>query len=304
VTRLRWASWASVVLAAGVSFGACGGKSAEDVRAERASFVRKADPVCEKASADLARGEQPRNYTTLGARLQRDQKTLRTAVSDLHGLHKELGDSVSPQIVAFDRRADGVLAAAKPIGEHIELADSSAARRSAERLRRAYAELYDAAGKARLRQCGRGGNRAADTVLFTVYRSEYIIVNSDVNLRLRFLDEDPQSFEAFRRNLRRSLKLVVNYRKRMGRLAPPKKVQRRRHRLLLRRTTQALGSARRLLAIANRGQAAVATGGARSLALRVVRQADLADAVDRSIRRVLRSPGSRRRTPSPDTNSA
>ena len=89
----------------------------------------------------------------------------------------------------------------------------------------------------------------------------------------------------------------------MGRLAPPKKVLRRRHRLL-RRTTQALGSARRLLAIANRGQAAVATGGARSLALRVVRQADLADAVDRSIRRVLRSPGSRRRTPSPDTNSA
>ena len=293
-----------MLVAAGVALGACGGKSAEDVRAERASFVRKADAVCEKAIADLARGEQPRDYTTLGTRLQRDDKTLRTAVSDLHGLRRKLGDSASPQIKAFDRQADAVLATAKPIGQHAELADASAARRSAEQLRRAYDRLYDAAGKAKLRRCGRGGNRAADTVLFTIYRSEYATVNSDVNLRLRFLDKDPQSFEAFRRYLRRSLRLVVNYRKRMGRLAPPK-VVRRGHRLLLRRTSRALGSARRLLAIANRGQAAIATGGAQSLALRVARQADLADAADRSIRRVLRSPGSPRQTPpSPDTNSA
>jgi len=302
VVRLRYAAWVAVLAAATVVLGACGGKSAQDVRAERATFVREADEICDKATDALARGEQPRDYTTLGTRLQRDQKTLRTAVSDLHGLRGELGDSASAQIEAFDRQTDAVLATAKPLAEHIELADSSAARHGAERLRRAYDGLYDAARKAKLRHCGRGGNRAADTVLFTIYRSEYVTVNSDVGLRQRFLDKDPKTFEAKRRYLRRSLTLLVNYRKRIGRLAPPK-VLRRSHRLLLRRLSGALRNARQLLAIANRGQAAVATGYAQSLALRVVRQGDLADAADRSIRRILRSPGSRRRTPSPGTDS-
>lgn len=303
MARLRLAAWASVLAAAGVALGACGGQSAEDVRAERASFVREADAVCEKAIADLSRGGQPRSFIALGVRLVRDEKTLRAAAADLHRLRDELGDSASRQIVVFDGRVDGVLAVTRGIGDDAELADAGASRRSAERLRRAYDGLYRAAGKAKLRHCGRGGNRAADRVLFPVYRDEYITVNSDVSLRLRFLDDNPRSFEAYRRYLRRSVRLVANYRKRMGRLAPPR-VLRRGHRLLLRRTSRALGSARRLLAIVNRGQAAVPGSGAQVLALRVARQGKLADAADRSIRRNLRSPGTRRRTPSPDTNSA
>jgi hypothetical protein len=280
-----------------LGLGACGGKSDEDVRTERATFVRKADAICDKAIDALARGQQPRTYETLNTRLQRDQKTLRSAVSDLHGLRSELGDSASAQIKAFDHRADAVVDTAQPLAEQAELADSSAARRGAERLRRAYAGLYDAAGKARLRRCGRGGNRAADTILFTVYRSEYITVNSDINLRLGFQRSEPKTFDAYRRYLRATVKVIVNYRRRIGRLAPPKAL-RRSHRLLLSRTTRALGGLRRLMAITNGGQAAIVTAGAQALALRVVHQGELVSSAERVIHRILRAPGSPRRPPS------
>jgi len=291
----------AVLAALTVALGACGGRSENDVQAERATFVRKADAICDKAIAALARGEQPRNATTLDTRLQRDQKTLRFAVSDLHGLRKALGDSASPQIKAFDRQADVVLDTAHPIARHVRRIESSRARRGAEHLRRAYAGLYQAARKAKLRRCGRGGNRAADQILFTVYRSEYTTVNSSVNQRFGSLDQRPKSFEAYRRYLRGTVKLLDNLRKRMGRLAPPK-ILRRRHRLLLRRTTRTLVSTRRLLALVNRGQAAAVAGGGQALALRVVREGRLASAADRSISRILRPPGSRRRTPSPGTD--
>ncbi|MDQ3677413.1 MAG: hypothetical protein M3401_11525 [Actinomycetota bacterium] len=296
---LRSAAW-GVLAAAAVAVGACGGPSDEEVRDERANFVREADALCDATIDKLARGAQPSTYRALTERMKRDEKTLRSANADLHELREKLGDSASKQVVAFDRRLDAVHASTRRIGHNAERRDARGTRRSATRLRTSYDALYRAAGAAKLRRCGRGGNKAADLALFTVYRDEFLTVTADVNLRLRGLQDNPQTPEAFRRYLHRSLPLVGSYRGRMGHLSPPQAL-RRSHRLLLRRTTRAVGTARRLLRMLDRGQLG---GGVQLVAVRLGHQARLLDAADRAIRRILSTPGGRRAVPGPGATNA
>jgi hypothetical protein len=298
-------AWGPVLAASAMAFSACGGPSAAEVRDQRADFVRDADAICDTAIHDLAPGSLPRSYESLRNRMTRDAATLKASAEDLHRRRDKLGDSATPQIIAFDDRIDAVPTATARISQDAELQDAGGTRRSARRLRDAYDALYRAAGKASLRRCGRGGNRSADLALFTVYRDEYVTVDTDVILRL---DRRPQNqakdFESFHRYLRSGLRVFANYRRRIARLAPPK-ILRRSHRLLVRRATRALHTGRRLLALLDRGQIAAINGGGRALLLTLIREADSSDAAERAVKRILRTPGSRRSEPSAGgTNSA
>lgn len=290
MVSLRSAVWGPLLAVAAMAIGGCGGPSEEEKRDDRAAYVRDADKVCDTAIDKLAAGSQPRTYESLKDRVTRDEKTLGTAGDDLHELRDKLGDSASSEIKTFDERVDAVQTAMRRIADDADLRDATGTRRSAKRLRKSYDALYRAAGKVKLRRCGRGGNRAADVALFTVYRDEFFTATVDVNIALRGLRDNPQTPEAYRRYLHRSVPIVATWRRRVGRLSPPQ-VLRRSHRLLLRRTTRALGSARQLLKLLNRGQLGP---GAQLVALRLVRQADALDAAERVVRRILRVPGGSR----------
>lgn len=74
---------------------------------------------------------------------------------------------------------------------------------------------------------------------FTVYRHEFYVVRNNVYRRLKRLRRGSGSFESYRVAARRSLGLLVNYRSRIGRLAPPL-YPRAKHRKLVRRTQRAV----------------------------------------------------------------
>ncbi|MDX6689913.1 MAG: hypothetical protein QOG15_1370 [Solirubrobacteraceae bacterium] len=302
VSRLRTVAWGGV-LALALVVVSCGGPSQAQTRDRRAAFVRDADEVCDAAFAKLAGGSQPRSYEALRDRMNRDAAALTSSGKDLHHLRDKLGDSASPQISAFDDRLDAVPTATARISQDAELHDAGATRHSARRLREAYDALYRAAGKATLRRCGRGGNRAADLALFTVYRDEYVTVHADAILRLERRQGGVQNFDAFHRYLRSGLRVFANYRRRLARLAPPK-VLRHSHRLLLRRSTRALRTGHRLLALLDRGQIAAINGGGRALLLALIHQANRSDAAEASIRRILGFPRGHRSSPPPQGTDA
>lgn len=284
MVRLRFLAWGPA-LAVAVVVGSCGGPSDAEQRDKRATYVRAADKICDGALDKVRAGDSPRSYPALERRMKRDAKTLRGQAAELHGLHEKLGDAASDEIDAFDAHLDAVVSVTRRIGDDAELYDAGAARRSSGRLRDAYDALYRAGQKAKLRRCGRGGNRAADLPLFTVYRDQYSSANVETILRLG-RERSVQDFAAYRQRIRRTVHTLSSYRKRLVRLAPPMTLE-RSNRLLTRRVRLMVNAAKRLLKLLNRGPAAALNGGAELALSRFVRQADLASVAARKIDRAL-----------------
>lgn len=174
---------ALALLSVAVVVAGCGALSAEEKRAKRADYVRKADAACATLLTQLNSVHQERSFVSLATYLESSEKTVGDTAKRLHDLHGKLGDAKSAQIDAFDHRIDPARAATKalhaivtPLVLHASARQAHAISVAAERTRRAYDGLYRAARRVKLRSCGRGGNRLADNALYAPYRDRVFAV--------------------------------------------------------------------------------------------------------------------------------
>jgi hypothetical protein len=217
----------------------CGALSAEEKRAKRADYVRKADTACATLLTQLNSVHNERSFVSLTAYAEGSDKAFADTAKRLHDLRGKLGDAKSAQIEAFDHRIDPTRAATKALHAtlkslvlHVSVTQAHAISVAAERARRAFDKLYRAARSAKLRSCGRGGNRLADNALYAPYRDRVFTVLSteyrgDRKVVIR------GNRERDRAALVRNVRVGIDGLRRMKRLNPPSEL-RRAHRRYIR----------------------------------------------------------------------
>ena len=241
---------ALALLSVAVVVAGCGALSAEEKRAKRADYAHSADTACAVLLGDLNSSRKPFGYLSLKSYLVRSDRSAGEAAKRLHDLRGKLGDAKSAQIEAFDRDIDpartattALHAAANPVVLHASAKQAQAISVASKHARRAYDRLYRAARAAKLRSCGRGGNRLADNALFTSYNDRMTAVLTTgyrADRKVVFRGNRDRDRNALVRNLR----IAIASLRRVKRLDPPADL-RRVHRRYVRAAATVLRLERR-----------------------------------------------------------